>query len=184
MATETGRPSVTPPINLTLTRRDTHVVRFEMTGYRSVEIQITKKRPPLGDTILTSAIWAPIGAVVIGLPIFLFWESVHKDQSGEEGELGRGLMSLLAGAVLGWAAGTLIDSSLPSNYDLSPQALFVTMEKADDMDPPVTIEIDAAQFQQIRWIRVRPKGGHTTNFRILSQSQLPERNRGARKFRN
>ena len=142
------------PISLKLTRRQTHVVRFEMTGYRSVEIHITKKRPRRGETILTSAIWAPIGAVAIGLPIFLFWESVHKDQPGEEGELGRGLMSLLAGAVLGWVAGTVIDSSLPSNYNLSPQALFVTMETLEGAGPPLIIKVDDSQFGQVRWIRV------------------------------
>lgn len=171
------------PINLKLTRREIHIVRFEMTGYRSVEIHITKKRPPLGETILTSAIWAPIGAVAFGIPIYVLWHSVANGQHAD-GDFGRGLMSLLMGAVLGWAAGTLIDSSLPSNYDLSPQALFVTMEKADDMDPPVIIETDAAQFQRVRWIRVRPKWGYDTNFRILYQSQIPEKDRGARKFEN
>src|SRR5512136_134316 len=64
-----GVPVGTTPVSLKLTRRDLHVVRFELDGYRPVEIRMSQKRPPVAETILTSIFWAPIGAVVIGLPI-------------------------------------------------------------------------------------------------------------------
>lgn len=142
------------PINLNLARRDVHVVRFELAGYRPVEIRITKKRPPLVETILTSAVWAPIGGVVIGIPMYMIWDSLHKDDPQEEGELGRGLISILAGTVIGWVAMTALDSTRPANYDLAPQTLFVTMEKSDGTNGPLIIETDGAQLRRVRWIRV------------------------------
>lgn len=142
------------PVNLKLARRETHVVRFEMAGYRPVEIRLVKKRPPLGETIFTSAIWAPIGGVVIGIPMYMIWDSLIHKNAQDEGELGRGFISILAGAVLGWVAGTVIDSGLPDNYDQSPQTLLVTMEKADGAGPPLVVETDASRIRQVRWIRV------------------------------
>jgi hypothetical protein len=34
------------PVNLVLTRSETHLVRFELAGYRPVEIRVTKKGRP------------------------------------------------------------------------------------------------------------------------------------------
>jgi len=148
-----GRAIGETPINLELTRSDIHVVRFELSGYRPVEIQITKKRPPKGETILTSFWWAPVGGVVLGLPIFWIWTRVH-DPGTDMGSLGQGFVSIAVGAIAGWVAGTRIDSRLPSNFDLSPQTLFVQMEKADGTTAPLVIEADAARLRQVRWIRV------------------------------
>ena len=141
------------PINLKLTRRDIHVVRFELSGYRPVEIRITKKRPPIGETILTSAFWAPVGSVVLGFPVFLVWYAVDKPE-GEWGGFGRALISAAAGFVVGWVAGAVIDSRLPTNYNLTPQTLFVTMERSDGTGALLVIETDPARLRQVRWIRV------------------------------
>jgi hypothetical protein len=142
------------PINLELKRRDIHVVRFELSGYRPVEVRITKKRPPLGETILTSAFWAPVGSVVLGFPMFLVWYAVDKPE-GDMGGMGQAFISAAAGFVVGWVAGTVIDSRLPSNFDLSPQTLFVQMEKADGAtDAPFIIVTDLAQLRRVSWIRV------------------------------
>lgn len=142
------------PINLKLTRRDIHVVRFELAGYRPVEIRVTKKRPPIGETILTSAFWAPVGSVVLGFPMFLVWYAVEKPE-GEWGGFGQAVISAAAGFVAGWVAGTVIDSHLPSNFDLSPQTLFIEMEKADGAtDAPFIIETDSACLRRVCWIRV------------------------------
>ena len=141
------------PINLKLTRRDIHVVRFELAGYRPVEIRITKKRPPIGETIMTSAFWAPVGAVVLGFPMFLVWNAADKPE-GEWGGMGQALISGTAGFIVGWVAGTVIDGRLPSNFDLSPQTLFVEMEKTDGAAAPHVIETDPVRLRQVRWIRV------------------------------
>jgi hypothetical protein len=144
------------PINLELTRRDIHVVRFELAGYRPVEIRITKKRPPLGETILMSAFWAPVGSVALGFPMFLVWSAVDKPE-GEWGGMGQAFISAAAGFVVGWVAGTVIDSHRPSNFDLSPQTLFVQMEKAIGKAAPFIIEADSACLRRVRWIRVASK---------------------------
>jgi outer membrane lipoprotein SlyB len=144
------------PVNLELARKDAHVVRFELAGYRPVEIRMTKKRPPLGETILTSAIWVPVGAVALGIPIYAAWTSIQKPAE-DMGGLGQGLISITAGAILGWVIGTVIDSRLPTNYDLAPQTLYVTMEKADDESALLIIETDPARLGQLRWIRVGTK---------------------------
>jgi outer membrane lipoprotein SlyB len=88
--------------------------------------------------------------------MFCIWEALHKDQPGEEdlASLGRGLVSVLAGAVVGWVAGTTIDTGLPSNYDLLPQTISVEMEKVNGGKRPVIIEIDPVRFEQTGWIRV------------------------------
>ena len=86
--------------------------------------------------------------------MYMIWDSLHKDDPQEEGELGRGLISILAGTVIGWVAMTALDSTRPANYDLAPQTLFVTMEKSDGTNGPLIIETDGAQLRRVRWIRV------------------------------
>jgi hypothetical protein len=140
------------PVRLKLARRAEHVVRFEADGYRPVEVRITRKRPPLGETILTSFWWAPVGGVVLGPFAYLIWNAL--DEPPIEGELGRWLISISVGAVVGWVAGTAIDSRLPSNYDLSPQTLFFEMEKAEGTAPPLVVEVEPDRSGEIRWIRV------------------------------
>lgn len=143
------------PVNLKLTRRDIHVVRFERDGYRPVEIRLAKKRPPLGETILTSIVWAPVGAVALGFPIFVIWYSAAKPE-GEWSGMGEAAISAAIGAIVGWVAGTVIDMRGPSNFDLSPKTLFVEMPKADSPAPAWVIEMDLAEFRQVRWIRIGP----------------------------
>ena len=99
----------------------------------------------------------PVGGIAIGIPAYGIWNAVHKDEPGEESELGRGIISILSGAIVGWVAGTVIDNRLPSNYDLAPQTLFVTMERSDGTgapDAPFIIETDLAQLRRVSWIRV------------------------------
>ncbi|MCX6566502.1 MAG: PEGA domain-containing protein, partial [Candidatus Aminicenantes bacterium] len=135
------------PVNLKLARRDIHVVRFELAGYRPVEIRITKKRPSLGESIPTNIILAPVGGVVLGPLVRTAWNMIRTawnplDSPEGEDDLGRYFESILAGAILGWVGGIVIDSHSPSNFDLSPQTLFVEMEKADGTDAPGVIETD------------------------------------------
>jgi hypothetical protein len=143
------------PVSLKLTRRDIHVVRFEGEGYRPVEIWLSKKRPPLGETILTSIVWAPVGAVALGFPIYVVWTAADKPE-GEWGGMGQAAISAAIGAVAGWVTGAIIDSHSPSNFDLAPQTLFVEMQKTDAPAPPRVIEMDLAEFRQVCWIRIGP----------------------------
>lgn len=140
------------PITLKMTRRAEHVVRFEAQGYRPVEIHFVRKRPPLGETILTSLWGAPAGAVVLGLPVYAVWNWI--DKPPEEGELGRGLFSMAVGALAGWAIVTSIDAHIPSNRDLAPQTLFIEMEKSEAPAAPKVIHAPADRLGDIRWLRI------------------------------
>ncbi len=150
-----GVPAGTTPVSLKLTRRDLHVVRFELDGYRPVEIRMSKKRPPVAETILTSLPFAPIGAVVIGLPIFLVWNTADRPQ-GEWGGMGQAFVSAGIGALAGWALVTVIDMGSPSNYDLTPRPLVVEMEPADGRAAPRVIKMGADELRKTSWIRIKP----------------------------
>ncbi len=141
------------PLNLKLARRSGHVIRFEMEGYRPIEVRITQKRPPLGETILTSFWWAPVGAVVIGTPIYLVLnEAAGPDE--DLGSLGRAMISGAVGFVAGWTIGTIVDSRSPGNFDLIPQTLFVEMEKGGAKSPPLVLQVGPEGAGRVRWIRV------------------------------
>lgn len=140
------------PITLKMTRRAEHVVRFEAQGYRPVEIHFVRKRPPLGETILTSLWGAPAGAVVLGLPGYAVWNAI--DKLPEEGELGRGLFSMAVGALAGWVIVTAIDAHIPSNRDLAPQTVFIEIEKSEAPAAPKVIHAPADRLGDIRWLRI------------------------------
>ena len=141
------------PVRLKLARRADHVVRFEAEGYRPAEVKITRTRPTLGETILTSFVWAPVGAVVIGLPMYLVWQLVAEPPL-DLGGLGRAMLSAGTGFVVGWTVGTIVDYNSKSNYDLEPLTIFVEMEKADGAGPPLVVEVGPGPTGEIRWIRV------------------------------
>ena len=147
-----GAPAGETPITLKMTRRAEHVVRFEAQGYRPVEIHFVRKRPPLGEIILTSFWGAPAGAVVLGLPGYAIWNWI--DEPAEGGELGRGLFSMAVGALAGWVVGASLDAHAPSNWDLAPQTLFIEMEKSEAPAPPKVIHAPAERLGDLRWLRI------------------------------
>ena len=154
-----GKNEGTTPVNLKLLRRDIHVIRFELEGYRPVEVRVSKKRASLGETIFTSAVWAPIGGVALGLPIFVVWRAAAGPAPGEWGDMERGAISILIGAVIGWTAGTIIDATGASNFDLAPRTIFVEMDKADGSKAaaPAVVWLDPADLLRLNWIRISVK---------------------------
>jgi PEGA domain len=148
-----GTMSGRTPVNLKLARRSGHVIRFEMDGYRPIEVRVTQKRPPLGETILTSFWWGPVGAVVLGMPIYLVLNEAFKPEEDLAG-LGSAMISGAAGFVTGWIIGTIVDSRLPANFNLLPQTLFIEMEKADGTSLPLVVQVGPGEASRVRWIRV------------------------------
>ncbi len=142
------------PITLRMTRRAEHVVRFEAQGYRPVEIHFVRKRPPLGEIILTSLWGAPAGAVVLGIPGYAIWNGLADKPTEDMGELGRAFISAAVGAVVGWTIATSIDAHSPSNRDLAPQTLFVEMEKSEAPAAPKVIHAPADRLGDVRWLRI------------------------------
>jgi hypothetical protein len=148
-----GKLAGKTPFILKLERKFPHSVRFEAEGFRPVEIQITRSRPPLGETILTNAVWAPVGAVVCALALAPLWEKV----SPGEDDLTPLVYSYIIGLAVGWGTGVIVDRTSPRSFDLVPQTLSVEIEKVDNTEVetrPVVIPMDAETFRQLRWIRV------------------------------
>jgi hypothetical protein len=148
-----GEAAGETPVRLKLARRADHVVRFEADGYRPVEVRITRKRPTLGETILTSFFWAPVGAAAMVIPGTLALSLVTEPVE-EWGYLGQAFYSAAFGFVLGWTLGTVVDYNSKSNYDLFPQTIFFEMEKAEGTAPPLVVEVEPDRSGEIRWIRV------------------------------
>ncbi len=142
------------PIILKMTRRAEHVVRFEAQGYRPVEIHFVRKRPPLGEIILTSLWGAPAGAVVLGIPGYAIWNAIADKPAEDLGGLGRGMISAAVGAVVGWAIAASVDAHAPSNWDLAPQTLFIEMEKSEAPAAPKVVHAPADRLGDIRWLRI------------------------------
>lgn len=145
------------PVILKLERKYPHTVRFEAPGFRPVEIHLTQRRPPLGETILSASVLIPIGAVVVGLPLFYLWREAAGSHSEDFEDLGRLLISCLIGGVVGWGTGVMVDRTNPQSFDLVPQTLYVEMERAESPgaeNEPAVIPVDAETFRQLRWIRV------------------------------
>jgi len=142
-----GESAGTTPVNLELTRRNIHTIRFELDGYRPVQITLKKHLYPLGAAFLVNAIWAPVGAVVIGLPLHAIFPPHDTDTLA-------GVEFPLLGALAAWIGGTFVDMGRRSNRQLEPHTLSITMEKDDGASAPWTIEMDAGQLEGLRWISV------------------------------
>lgn len=147
------------PVNLKLLRKEVHVIRFELEGYRPVEVRILKRKPPLGESIVTSLFWAPIGGIALGVPIFFIWRAAAGPSHEDFVDLGRAVYSFLIGTVVAWAGGTIVDATTSSNYDLTPRTIFVEMEKADGSKAaaPAVVWLDPAGLSRLNWIRVSVK---------------------------
>ncbi|MDD8021072.1 MAG: PEGA domain-containing protein [Acidobacteriota bacterium] len=145
------------PINLQLARESVHSVRFEAEGYRPVEIQITQRRPPMVETMLSNLWLIPVGGVVIGSPIYLIWRGAT-GKFEELGEWGRATASGVAGGLIAWLVGSNLDRNRASSSDLEPQTLHIEMEKAQaEGESPEVIQIEKENLQQIHWIRIAAK---------------------------
>ncbi len=66
-----------------------------------------------------------------------------------------GVPTIIVGTILGVLVAMGIDSKLGANYTLSPTELNVTLRKIGEKPQPNFILIDAEQFQNIKWIRIK-----------------------------
>ncbi|HRD01786.1 MAG TPA: PEGA domain-containing protein [Candidatus Saccharicenans sp.] len=144
------------PINLKLDKESVHTVRFEAEGYRPVEIQITQRRPPMVETMLSNLWLIPVGGAVIGSPIYLIWRGAT-GKFEELGEWGRATASAVAGGLISWIVGSNLDRNQPASSILEPQTLHIQMEKVLTGEEADVIQIERENLQQIRWIRIATK---------------------------
>jgi hypothetical protein len=139
------------PLELRLPRnKKGQVIRIESEGYNPVEIRLQRKMP--GGTYISNFLFG----FVTGAVVTFAWAEARREAIGEEGiDEVPGLIpfwilsSLAFGTIF-----TVFDGS-GSGYSLNPGDLAVTLTKADGMPRVDTIFIDAEDFQNIKWIRVR-----------------------------
>lgn len=144
------RKGVTP-LELKLPRsKKGQVIRIESEGYNPVEIRLQRKMP--GGTYISNFLFG----FVTGAVVTVVWASATEYAPGVEditevpGLIPVWILSSLAlGTIF-----TVFDGS-GSGYSLNPGDLAVTLTKSDGTPRVDTIFIDAEDFQNIKWIRVR-----------------------------
>jgi len=132
------------PLNLKLKRKKNHIMRIEKEGFNPLEIRISRgTATSYADTsFVMNAFWGFVGS--IGGAIAL--------SGGRFSKMGD---SALLGLVIGWVGSTGIDYLSGADYTLSPKNLNVTLTKMEGKSQPNLILLDAEQFQNIKWIRIK-----------------------------
>lgn len=132
------------PLELKLKRKKkSHIIRVEKQGYNPLEIRITRKTSA-GLSVFGNIPWVGIGVFFGGIGAYI-WEEYREWQ---------GLALIIGGTILGLGP-LLIDFLSGANYALSPTELNVTLTKQEGKPQPKIILIDAKQFQNIKWIRIK-----------------------------
>jgi len=136
------------PLNLKLKRKKSHVIRVEKQGYNPLEIRITRKTSA-GLSVFGNIFWGGIGFVIGFLGAVLVTDAFEYERPVLVGTF------IIGGTILGWGGPILIDFLSNANYALSPTELNVTLTKIEGKSQPNLILIDAEQFQNIKWIRIK-----------------------------
>ena len=131
------------PLNLKLKRKKGHIIRIEKQGYNLLEIRIIRK---ISGSLVGYIVGNTLFAII---PAFAWVAWIAYDNEREP------LLRLLRHFV-GWTVGlTLVDFLTGANFTLSPKELNVTLEKQEGKPQPNFILIDAENFQNIKWIRIK-----------------------------
>ncbi len=139
-----GEKSGTAPLRLDIPRHGPRsVIRIEYPGYHPVEIR-AKRRVPAG---------AIMGDILLGLGVgYLVALVIYMDKNAHETtEFGR-FAAVSVPASIG--AGLLVDVVAGTN-DISPDELIVNLTKDEGAPGTKTVLLNADDFSNLRWIRVR-----------------------------
>lgn len=131
------------PLALRVPRPTPHVIRFEMDGYRPVEVRL-KKRKNWTAIVLPNLIWSVLAygpAAISGFDV---------DSQGQA-NLHKALMVVFFAAT---PAAMLIDGSSAKSNMLEPRHFTVTLEKDEGAGPPAVLMIDPEDFEGVTWISV------------------------------
>jgi hypothetical protein len=134
------------PLEVRLDRKQKgYVIRIESPGYNPVEIRLQRRIS--GKTILGNFL---LGVIPASVPA-MFWLDANAEEVAIP-ELGTALVWTLSAAAFGGLF-TIIDGS--KGYILRPRDLTVTLTKADGTPRVDTMLVDAEDFRNVKWIRVR-----------------------------
>ena len=131
-------------------KKKIHVIRVESPDYNPLEIRITRKASP-GLSILVNMIWGGLGFYAGAIAAFPFYLLSSDEDKGPA----LAYICMIGGAISGWLGAIHKDFKSGANYTLSPEQLNVTLSKQEGEPRPGLILLDARQFRNIKWIRVR-----------------------------
>ncbi|MGB2763827.1 MAG: PEGA domain-containing protein [Candidatus Aminicenantaceae bacterium] len=143
------------PLNLKLKKYMSNIIRIEKPGYNPLEIRISRKSSLLFKSISGNILWGPIGSIVAH-SLVIGWLNLGLDSPGNitsEGEWRTRILVL--GFVVGWASAVGIDIATGATYSLSPKELNLRLIKIEGKTKPDFILINAEQFKNIKWIRIK-----------------------------
>ncbi len=147
-----GKPVGQSPLTLTLKKNRSHTVRIEMEGYRPTELRVLRKMTVRAGL---SVLAVPVVAVGTGLAVFLAQLiATNAEKSYKTYNRTFTTTVWISGAVA--TAALIVDMTSGADHSLSPRTLDVSLTKADRPGPlrVNVIQLDAAQFQDIQWIRI------------------------------
>jgi len=131
------------PMDLRLARKDKgQVIRIECPGYNPLEVRMRRSYSTVHA--MANGLMGALSGYVIAASIFM----AH-DETANGGTL---LLTWIPASI---GAFFLIDLSTSAGYTLRPYDLIVTLSKADGPPRVDTMLVDAEDFQNIKWIRVR-----------------------------
>jgi hypothetical protein len=146
-----GQQQGVTPLEIRLARKEKdQVIRIESAGYNPYEIRVKRGISPwvvLMDVVKGAA--SGFGAALLYAGITNEpWVSTDPDAFDSE----KVLVLAIPAAIIGFP---LLDLASGKIYTLKPAELTVTLTKADGPPKVDTLIIDADDFQNINWIRVR-----------------------------
>lgn len=124
------------------------VIRIESPGYNPVEIRVRRKIS--GETILGSFLLGLAPGIV---PALLFLGSDHAEADPSDEHVI--LSAYFKSAVVLGGVFALTDFGSGKEYMLTPKNLNVTLTRAAGPPRVDTMNIDAEDFRNVKWIRVR-----------------------------
>jgi hypothetical protein len=140
------------PLSISFDRRQKYVIRIESPGYNPFEIRLRSKIS--GETILGSFLLGFVPGIVPALG-WLGSSHTKTDPSNEA----RTILSIyITSAMVLGGLFALIDMG-NKGYTLTPMNLNVRLTKANGPPRVDTMLIDADDFRNVKWIRVRAPGG-------------------------
>jgi len=138
-----GRQQGVTPLEISLDRKKKgQVVRIESPGYNPLDIKLARRfsaEPAVGNVVM--------GAITGYLVSLSIW--MAKDQSIDARAL---LVFLSAGIGLAYIG---VDGATGTAYSLEPRDLVVTLKKTEGTSRVDTMLVDADDFANVKWIRIR-----------------------------
>ena len=133
------RSGVTPKLILLSRKVKDQTIRIECPGYNPFEIRMIRSYSS-SHVLANGAL-----GLVVGTAVATAWVLGHETTAPD--------LSVCIGTAIGGFL--LIDVATRAGYTLTPKDLTVTLTKADGPPRVDTVLLDADDFRNVKWIRVR-----------------------------